>query len=117
VTITSGARKVALQPGTSAVIVPSHVTAFEHVNPAQLVSYRRIVEHEFGSGLKAYRSEFAIQTAIHAVRPLKALVVSGDKSTSRIATQFLKTLTILMQLQAGGEKFNQFMRPQMTAWK
>jgi len=118
VVITGGGRKISLQPGTSATIVPSHVKRFEHVNPAQLVFYRRVAEQELDGGLKAFRSEFAIHSMVSAVPHLRSLILSSDGDSARVGKQFLKTLSILMQLQTGGgEKFSQFMRPQMTAWQ
>ncbi|MBS1994864.1 MAG: hypothetical protein JSS86_01080 [Cyanobacteria bacterium SZAS LIN-2] len=115
VTVTAGGKAIAVHPGTSTLITASHVKSFEQVNPAQLVFYRRMVEHELDGNLKAYRSEFSIRSAMHAVRPLRELLVARDKETSRVANHFLKTTAILMQMQSGGEGFRQMMKPRLTA--
>jgi hypothetical protein len=115
VKVTSAGSSFAVRPGTSAVIVSEGAKSFSQVNPAQLMCYRRIVEHKLNGGLKAFTSEFALHSGIQAVQPLKAMILSMDAKSRRTAAHLLKTTSILMQLQAGGENFRQVMRPQLTA--
>ena len=115
VVVSTAGKQVSIRPGTSAVIVADSVQAFEHINPAQLVAYRRTTEQQLDQGLKAYRSEFSMQTAIAALKPLRAMIVSNQKETRTVVDHFLKTTVIMMQLQSGGENFRQVLRPEITA--
>jgi hypothetical protein len=115
VLIEAGSKQLSLRPGTSAVVVTEGVKAFSEINPAQLVCYRHITEQLLGRGLKAYRAEFSMQSALEALKPLKAMICSTDKAAVRVSARFLKTTAILMQLQSGGENFRQILRAQMVA--
>ncbi|MBS1989907.1 MAG: hypothetical protein JSS83_05270, partial [Cyanobacteria bacterium SZAS LIN-3] len=116
VTITSAGKKLSVQPGTSAFIASEAVRSYEHVNPAQLISHRRMYEQRLGNGMKAFRSEIALPTVFSALKPLRAMVQSQDKETRDMAEHLLKTTSILMQLQSGGEDFKRILKPQLTAY-
>ncbi|MBS1989971.1 MAG: hypothetical protein JSS83_05600 [Cyanobacteria bacterium SZAS LIN-3] len=115
VVVRAAGSNMVVRPGTSVVITSEKASSFAHVNPAQLLCYRRISERQLDQGMKAYRAEFAMQSAIAAVKPLKSMILSQHKETSRVATHFLKTLSILLQLQSSGESFKQVLKPQLTA--
>jgi len=115
VTVKAGGKNISIRPGTSAFIVSESVRSLEQINPVQLVSHRRIYEQQLGQGLKAFRSEFAVQSAFAALKPLRHMVRSTDKQTRETANHLLKTISILVQLQSGGEDFKRVLRPQLTA--
>jgi len=115
VTVNSGGKNLSIRPGTSAFIVSESVRSLEQINPVQLLSHRRIYEQKLGQGMKAFRSEFAVQSAFAALRPLRHMLTSTDKQTREAGNHLLKTISILVHLQSGGEDFKRMLRPQLTA--
>jgi len=115
VTVKAHGHSFVVRPGTSSVIVSQRVKSFAHVNPAQLLCYRRMIEQQLHNGMKAFHSEFSMLTAFAAIKPLKEIIGSTEKDTKQVGNHFLKTMAIMTQLQAGGESFKQVLRPQLTA--
>jgi fibronectin-binding autotransporter adhesin len=115
VCVSAGGRKISVPPGTSTVIVSDSVSTFEQINPAQLITYRYVKERHLNSGLKAFHAEFALPSALVAVKPLKQLITSNHAATKRLGNHLLKTMAILNQLQGGGDNFRQILRSERMA--
>ncbi len=90
VVIEVAGKNLSVRPGASALVVPEHVRSFAPVNPAQLVCYRHMIEQQLENGMKAFRAEFSMQSAIEAIKPLKTMILSKQKETSRVAERFLQ---------------------------
>jgi hypothetical protein len=105
--ISVNGKTVSLTPGTSAIIVSESVNDFAHANPAQLICYGKMTEAKLGEGLKVYRAQFSLPSAINALPTLSKLVSSKDARASKISGDFLKTAAIVMQLNGGFANFSQ----------
>ncbi len=105
VVVSVGERNVTLTPGTSAVIGSVKAANLGEINPAQLICYRKTKAIQLTEGLKAFHSEFALNTGIAAVRPLRDLVRSEHKAAIQVAQRMIKTTAILTTLQSSGEAF------------
>jgi len=114
VVVTSGNHRVSVPPGRSTVITGRKVRGFEEVNPAPFVAYRRMVESDYGNGVRAFHSEFNLYSLMRGVDAIKKLIASDNPKTRKIASSMLKTAAILLQM--GNDKPYQLMlTPQMTA--
>jgi fibronectin-binding autotransporter adhesin len=116
VSISVGGSKISLAPGKSVVIASDATKSFDRINPAQLICYQGVTEHVLGNGMKAFKAEFSLPSAINAVAPLKALLQSNHPEAKRICGHLLKTTSIVMQLRGGFDNFRQIRKPQLTAY-
>jgi hypothetical protein len=117
VTLFAGNNRVAVTPGLSAVVTDSTVSDFSDVNPAQMVLYRRVHSVSMSNGMKAFVADFSVPSAVHAVKPLKKLMVTKDANAKRVADKVLKTAAALTVVQAAHGGYQQILRRRLTAWQ
>ncbi len=115
VTVSTGGKQISVLPGRCIVITHAVRGSFDEINPAQLVAYRNLSEREVNEQLKVYAAEFSPLTAVNAVKPLKALLASKNHNAVQLSNKFLKTASIMLQLQSGGSAFRQVLRPEIAA--
>jgi len=116
VQLESGGRTLAIQPGRSVVVVNNRDKRFEEINPAQLICYGPLSESNLASDMKMFHGEFSLPSAINAVPTLRNLLNSSDAKNKKLADQFLKTTSIMLQLRSNASQFRQIQKPQLTAY-
>ncbi|MBS1988974.1 MAG: S-layer family protein [Cyanobacteria bacterium SZAS LIN-3] len=110
-----GGQTTAIQPGRSVIVATGQRKRFEEINPAQLICYGPLKESNLASDLKVFHGEFSLPSAINAVPSLRNLLNSGNARDRKLAEQFLKTTSIMMQLRGNTTNFRQVLKPQLTA--
>ncbi len=121
VKIVAGGKQISLAPGRHALISNETDKGFEQVNAAQLFAYRGINRQTAGvngngAGMQVFTAEFNLLQAIGTVMPLKQLVTSSNPEARKIAQRLLKTAGIMAELTAGGEQYQQVLKPKMVAF-
>jgi hypothetical protein len=115
VVITIGKNHLSLQPGRHAMVTSHLVEGFEMINPAESFAYRNVSSAKLESDLQAFTSEFSVPNAIANVKQLRALINSHHPQAKRIAGHMLKTAAIVAQLSCGGNQYQRYEHPRMTA--
>jgi hypothetical protein len=105
VRVHAGDRILTLGPSNQALITSKLVTSFEQVNPVEAMAYRRVIDFEIGSNLRAFSSEFSMLSAISAIKPLRSIVASKHPEARRISVHMLKTAAAMVQVKAGLESY------------
>ncbi len=116
VVVNSAGHSISLSPGRQALLTSNTNASFRDVNPAQMIGYRNIREQANIEGIKAFTSEFCVSHALAVVQPLKKMIRSENEHCRKVSNHLLKTMAILMQLNAAGASYQQMMRPRVTAY-
>jgi hypothetical protein len=121
VKISVGSNQYILAPGRHVLISENTKRDFEEVNAAQLFAYRGIRQHAMADGhgrahLSVFTAEFNLAQAIKTVIPLRNLVNSKNPKARSIAKRLVKTTGIMAELTAGGEEYQQVLRPSRLAY-
>jgi hypothetical protein len=104
-----------LVPGRCAVVTGPSVDSFEHINPAQLVAYRRLTSHAVDQTVRVFLADFEIMSVARGLKPLAAMFKSDRPASRKVTNAMLKTAAILMQLSQNKAEYRLYLVPQKTA--
>ncbi len=115
VVVGEGNHRTALVPGRTAILTDTCISAFEDVNQAQLVGYRRLSSHSFDGATKVFQADFEIMSVVRGLKPLAAMVASDRASSRKASANLLKTAAILMQLAQSREAYRTYVAAEKMA--
>lgn len=95
VALTVAGCSMILAPGRHMLLTSSNVESLDQANPIQSVGHRNIRAHDLGCGLKAFRSEFSIVSALNCLKPLLQMGRSKSPGEARIIRQLMKDAAII----------------------
>ena len=116
VRIQAADRKLSIAPGRHLLITKGSVKSFDEANPVESICYRKVNDVEVGAGFRGFSAEFSIPSAINAIRPLKQLLNSKTAQGMKLRSHLLKTVAAMLQMKPGSERFQQVLRPRVTAF-
>lgn len=92
---------------------------YEQVNPLPFVTHRDMHTAEVGDGLKLFRSQFSITSALGGAPLFSAMEHSNEGNDRHMIEMLLKDAAILMQLKSGSGSYQRYeaTRPLFTAQK
>jgi hypothetical protein len=115
VVISTENNSTTLMPGGSAVLTSAAVKAFEDINPAQFVGYRRLGSSALEGDTKVYQAEFDIMSMVQGLKPLHNMATSTSPVNRKTIANTIKTAAILMDVTQGREPFRPYIAPEVTA--
>ncbi len=89
---------------------------FGNINPLEKIGYRNLSRKIIADKV-VYIGEFSILSTIYAIKPLKAMIKSNDKTISKLAGRLLKTAGVIMQTQNYKGLYQQVQKTDLTAMR
>jgi len=116
VTVKRGNKVVPLAPGRHVFLTDKTDAQFADVNAVQMVGYRNIREERHDENVKAFTADFSMAHAVHVMQPIKQMFNCKSARSAKVSSHLLKTLSIMMSLDAGRGSYQQVVKPKLTAW-
>lgn len=103
-------------PGHHLMVTSAAVQGFDQVNPNEAIGYRGLRDADIGNGLKIFRAEFSVPSAIGSFKALKSLLISRHPSALKLSSHMTKTAAAILQMNRGAERYQQIQNPGMSAY-
>jgi len=104
------AKPIELLPGRAVIIANGSESAFEEVNPAPWVEYRKLsMTNKELPNLNVFRAEFDMLHMIGGFPQLKALIKSPDPARKKAMANLLKTAVIMGQVGGRMEPYQHYL--------
>lgn len=116
VRIRAGKTTLNVAPGRHLMVTSAAVSGFDQVNPNEAIGYRGLSEANIGSGLKVFRAEFSVPSAVGSFKALKTLLISRHPSAQKLSKHMTKTAAAILQMNRGAERYQQILNPHMSAY-
>ncbi len=110
VTVESCGHTMLLSPGRH-VTVSTDNSEFAKLNLMPEIAHRKLMRRALENGMWVHTSEFAIPTAIRAVKPLSEIVASKDPAARKISARLAKTAAILMIMNGNRDVYKMYTDP------
>lgn len=89
-----GSEQIRPIPGEEVVVTSDTISEFKDVNPGRVIAFRNPKLSHKGSGLRIFKADFSIASAVLGIKPLQAMLHSKDPYQRHLINEVLKNHAI-----------------------